>query len=96
MFYKPETEKTKLNQTEPKPKKTEQNRFEQVFVLKNRTETDLFEPVSVRFQFFFKKNSIWLFFFYKNQIKPKIITPTRNCLLTKKLKLIVILLSSNI
>jgi hypothetical protein len=41
-FYKPET------------KKTEPNRFEPVFVLKNRTETGQFEPISV----FFKKKLI--------------------------------------
>jgi len=46
-FYKPETEKIKPNrtQTEPDRKKTEQNWFEPVFILKNQTETGRFEPV---------------------------------------------------
>jgi hypothetical protein len=65
-FYKPKTEKTEPNQqkTEPKLKKTSQtkktkpNRFEPVFVLKNRTETSRCELVSVfflkfRFRYFF-------------------------------------------
>ena len=68
-FYKPKTEKTEPNQqkTEPKLKKTSQtkktkpNRFEQVFVLKNRTETSRCELVSV----FFFKISVSLFFFIK-------------------------------
>ena len=52
-----------------------QNRAKLVFVKKtepNRTETGQFEPVS-----FFLKKKIWFgyFFFYKNQIEPKIITP---------------------
>jgi hypothetical protein len=61
-FYKPETEKTEMNRTQTKKKpsqtektepnrknraKTEPNWFEPVFVLKNRTETGRFEPVSV-------------------------------------------------
>jgi hypothetical protein len=65
----------KLIQTE----KTEPNRFEPVLVLKNkpnRTKTGRFDPVSVRFRFFLKKNLIWLFFFYKNQTEQKIIIPT--------------------
>jgi hypothetical protein len=54
-FYKPETEKTR--------KKTESNQFEQVVVLKNRTETGRFEPVLV-----FLKKEIWFgYFFYKNR-----------------------------
>jgi hypothetical protein len=75
-FYKPKTKKTELNPNRKKPsqtgkkpsqtEKTEPNRFELVFVLKNRTEP---KPVSVWF-FFFKKNSIWLFFLNKNQAKP--------------------------
>jgi hypothetical protein len=65
-FYKPKMEKTEPNQqkTEPKLKKTSQtkktkpNRFEPVFVLKNRTETSRCELVSVfflkfRFRYFF-------------------------------------------
>ena len=65
-FYKPETEKTKLNRIEPKPEKkklslTEKikpNWFEQVFVLKNpnRTETNWFEPVLI---FFKNKILVW-------------------------------------
>ena len=55
-FYKPKTEKTKSNQTKPKPvepnrKKTEPNRFKSVFVLKNEPK-----PVGLnRFRFFKKK-----------------------------------------
>jgi hypothetical protein len=75
-FYKPKTEKTKSNQTKPKPvepnwKKTEPNRFKPVFVLKNRTETGRFEPVSV----FLKKKFDLVIFFYKNRIESKMITP---------------------
>jgi len=72
-FFKSGTEKTEPNQTKPKPKKTEPkpsqtgkikpNWFEPVFVLKNRTETGRFEPVSV----FLKKNSVWLLFFIKTE-----------------------------
>jgi hypothetical protein len=43
--------RTQPKKNEPYRKKTEPNRFESVFVLKNRTETSRFEPVSV---FFFK------------------------------------------
>jgi hypothetical protein len=47
---KAKPEKTELNQkNQTKPEKTEPNRFELVFVLKNRTETGRFELVSVRF-----------------------------------------------
>ena len=57
-FYKPKTKKTKPNpnqeKTRAKPgknraktEKTKPNRFEQVFVLKNRTETGRFEPVLI-------------------------------------------------
>jgi hypothetical protein len=57
-FYKPKTEKTEPNPNRKKPEsnwqKTESNRFELVFVLKNRTETGQFEPISV----FFLKNLI--------------------------------------
>jgi len=50
--------------------KTEPNRFEPVFALKkpNRTETGRFDPVSVRFRFFFqKKISVWLLFLIKTE-----------------------------
>jgi len=66
-FYKPETEKTEPNRTQTEKKnrkklsqteKTERNRFEPVFVLKTRTETDWFEPFR-----FLKKKSVWLLFF---------------------------------
>ena len=76
-FYKQKTEpnrnrqKTKNNRAKPKKpsqnrKKPSQNRFEPVFALKkpNRTETGRFDPVSV---FFFKKKSVWLFFFIKTK-----------------------------
>jgi hypothetical protein len=72
-FYKPETEKTKPNRTQ-----TGKNRAKPVwtgFVLKNRTETDRFELVSVQVQFHFFLKKIQFIFFYKNQIKPKIIIP---------------------
>jgi hypothetical protein len=69
-----ETEKNRAK-TEPEPSqtgKTEPNWFEPVFSLKNRTEpnktkTGRFDLVSVRFQFFFKKISVWLFFFIKTE-----------------------------
>jgi hypothetical protein len=62
---KPGQNRAKPSQT----KKTKPNRFEPVFVLKtepNRIETGQFEPVSVRFQFFFDKN----------RTEPKMITPS--------------------
>ena len=60
---------TRKNQkkTEPKPSqtgKTEPNRFEPVFVLKNKPKLVGLN----RFRFgFFKKNSIWLFVFIKTK-----------------------------
>jgi hypothetical protein len=74
-FYKPKTVKTKLNRTQTrktraKPEKTESNRFELVFVLKNQTETGRFEPVSV----FLKKIGL-IIFFIKTKSNKKIITP---------------------
>jgi len=85
-FYKPETKKI---EQKPKPNrkitestwKTEPNRFEPIFVLKNRTEIGWFEPVSV--QFFF--NLVWLLSFYKNQTESKMITPDIICILSYKL-----------
>jgi hypothetical protein len=61
--FKLETEKTEPNPKKNRKKpsqtgKTELNRFEPVFVQKNRTETGRFELVSVRFQFFFKIISV--------------------------------------
>jgi len=85
-FYKQKTEKTEPNPNRKKPEKnrakleknekTKPNRLEPVFVLKNRTEL---KPVGLnRFQFgFFFLNSVWLVFFYKNRIEPKMITPNR-------------------
>jgi hypothetical protein len=81
-FYKPETEKIESNRIKPKQKKarkklsqtgkTEPNRFELVFVLKNQIEPN---PVGLN-RFRFKKKLIWLYFFNKNRTKLKIITPT--------------------
>jgi hypothetical protein len=71
--------RAKTRKNRAKTGKTEPNQFEPVFALKNRTnrtKTDQFDPVSVRFRFFFKKNSVWLLFFYKNRTEPKMITPT--------------------
>jgi len=72
-FFKPGTGKTepkkKLEKTEPNRKnqakpsqtqKTEPNRFEPVFSLKNRTETGRFELVSV----FFKKKKFQFDYFF--------------------------------
>jgi hypothetical protein len=81
-FYKPETEKIEpnLNRKKTKPnqknwaklEKTEPNRFELAFILKNRPEPN---PVGLnRFQFglgFFLKKSIWLFFFIKTKPNKK-------------------------
>jgi hypothetical protein len=67
-FYKLETEKTEPN---PNRNKTEPNRFELVFVLKNRTEP---KHVCLN-RFWFKKKLVWLLFFYKNRTQPKMITP---------------------
>jgi hypothetical protein len=57
-FYKPETKK--LNPNRKNWKKTESNRFEPVFFLKNRTETGRFG-----FGFFIKKFGLVTFFFIK-------------------------------
>jgi hypothetical protein len=62
---KPNRAKTGKNRA--KTEKTESNRFEPVFALKNRTETGRFDPVSVWFRFFFKKNSVWLLFLIKTE-----------------------------
>jgi len=40
---------SQTSQNRAKPKKTKPNQFEPIFVLKNITETDRFEPVSVPF-----------------------------------------------
>jgi len=66
--------RAKSEKNRAKTKKTEPNWFELVFSLKNRTETGRFDPVS----FFFFKISVWLLFFDKNRIEPKMITPTTN------------------
>jgi len=77
-FYKQKTEKTEPNRnrqkTGKKPSqnrknraktgKTEPNWFEPVFSLKNLTETGRFDPVSVRFRFFFKKQNFGLVTFF--------------------------------
>jgi hypothetical protein len=71
------TEKSRKPRKPRKPiqtEKTEPNRFEPVLVLKNkpnRTKTGRFDPVSVRFRFFLKKNLIWLFFFIKTKPNKK-------------------------
>jgi len=82
----PEPKKTgkKQSKTEPnrknwaRPEKIEPNRFEPVFVLKNRTEL---KPVGLnRFRFgfgFFKKKFSLVIFYKKNRIEPKIKTPRR-------------------
>ena len=49
----PNKKKQKKNRAKTQTEKTKPNRFESVFVLKNRTETSRFEPVSVRFRFCF-------------------------------------------
>ena len=72
---------SKTEKIEPNRVKTKSNRKNQAkpiwtgFCLKkpNRTETGRFEPVSV-----LKKNSVWLLFFNKNQIEPKIFTSNLN------------------
>jgi len=66
---KPTKNRKKTEKTEPKPEKTEPNRFEPVFALKNRTETGRFDPVSVRFRFFFSKKiiSVWFLFLIKTE-----------------------------
>jgi len=55
--------------------KTEPNLFEPIFSLKkpNRTETGRFDPVSVRFWFFFQKKiiSVWLLFLIKTEPNQK-------------------------
>jgi hypothetical protein len=61
-FYTPETEKT-----EPKPKKTDPNRFELVFVLNKPNQN---RSVWTGFGFFKKKFNL-INFFDKNQTKSK-------------------------
>jgi hypothetical protein len=66
----PKSKKTgkKPSQNRVKPEKIKPNRFEPVFVQKNRTETGQFEPVSV----FLKKNFGWVtFFFIKTESNQK-------------------------
>ena len=87
-FYKPEPKKSNRNRSQTgkkpsQPRKTEPNRFEPVFVLKNRTE-----PKSAglnRFRFVFFLNSVWLLFFYKNRTESKMIIPDMICILSYKL-----------
>jgi hypothetical protein len=81
-FYKPKTKKTELNRNRKNRKKpsqtgknwvklkTKPNRFEPIFVLKNRTEP---KPVSLnRFRFFFYfKNFSLVIFFYKIKTNKK-------------------------
>jgi hypothetical protein len=62
-FYKPEIEKTKPNRTHSE--KTESNRFEPVFVLKNRNEM---KPVGLNRFRFLKKIDLVIIFLIK--IKP--------------------------
>ena len=78
-FYKSETKKTEPNKkNRAKPKKPSQTGLSRFLSKKpNRTETGRFEPVSVRFWFFFLKFGL-IIFFYKNRTKLKIITFTRN------------------
>jgi hypothetical protein len=64
-FYKLEIEKIKPNRTQTG--KTEPNQFELVFFIKNRTETDRFEPVLV----FLKKIGLVTFFFIKPKLNRK-------------------------
>jgi len=70
----------KPSQNQKKPRKPSQNRKNWVkpvwtgFCPKkpNRTETGRFDPVSVRFRFFFKKKiSVWLLFFIKTEPNQK-------------------------
>ena len=70
-FYKKKTYKIEPNRTQTEKNESNRaNRFEPVFILKNRIETGRFELVSV-----FLKKQIWFdyFFFDKNRIEPKII-----------------------
>jgi hypothetical protein len=72
-FYKPKNKKTKPNRTQTKKTgKNERNRFEPVFIQKNRTEL---KPAGLnRFRFFLKNFNL-IIFFDKNQTEQKIITP---------------------
>jgi len=77
------TKNRKKNRAKPrKPSQNWKNRAKPVWTgffpkKPNRTETGRYEPVSVRFQFFFKKKkSIWLLFLIKTE--PKMITSTSN------------------
>jgi len=89
-FYKPKIKKIEPNsnrkktwkkprQTGKKPSQNEKiksNRFEAVFVLKNRTELKAVCLNRFQFQFFCLKKDFWFgYFFYKNRIEPKMITP---------------------
>jgi len=67
------TEKTKLKPSQTE--KTESNRFELVFILKNQTKPNRNQlvPVLIRFRFFLKKINL-VIFLNKNQTKQKITT----------------------
>jgi hypothetical protein len=56
-----------MSQNWKKSSQNRENRAKLVFVLKNQTKTDRFEPVLV----FLKKNLVWLFFFIKTEPNKK-------------------------
>jgi hypothetical protein len=76
---KPNRTEKKPSQTEKKSSKTGLNQFLSKKTEPNRTKTGQFEPVSV---FFFLSFDLITFFFDKNRIEPKIITPNINFLLS--------------
>ena len=83
---KPKKSNRNRSQTGKKPsqpRKTESNRFEPVFVLKNRTKPKSAGLNRFRFGFFFKFGLVT--FFYKNRTESKMITYDIICILSYKL-----------
>jgi outer membrane biosynthesis protein TonB len=71
---KPEKTEPKPEKTKPKPRKPSQT---------EKPEPNRFDPVSVRFRFFFFKFGL-VTFFDKNRTEPKMITPSFRCCVLKK------------
>jgi len=70
--HKPK-KRAKQAKNRAKPEKTESNRFEPVFVLKNRNQNRSFWT-----SFGFLKKKWFDYFFYKNQIKSRMTPPSSN------------------
>ena len=81
----------KPNRTEPKPEKTESNRFEPVFVLKNQTKTRSYAPLTMSKSTFlhsqYKKNSLFdSSSFHCHTLQPQAHLTIHHCLTLTKPK----------